>query len=106
MYALVGVWTTTGPLGSEHQEELETRIVPLVRNLPDFVQGYWTADQQTGKLHSFIVFEEEGGVRGLKDVVESDSQAQARAGISYDSLSIVTVEASAAKEFEGQERGL
>jgi hypothetical protein len=36
-------------------------------------------------------------VRRLKDVVESDSQAQARAGISYDSLSIVTVQASAAR---------
>jgi hypothetical protein len=97
MYALVGVWTTAGPLESEHQEELETRIVPLVRNLPGFVQGYWTADEQTGKLHSFIVFDEENGVRRLKDVVESDSQAQARAGISYESLSIVTVQASAAR---------
>jgi hypothetical protein len=97
MYALVGVWTTAGPLESKHQEELETRIVPLVRELPGFVQGYWTADEQTGKLHSFIVFDEKDDVRRLKDVVESDSQPQARAGISYDSLSIVTVQASAVR---------
>jgi hypothetical protein len=97
MYALVGVWTTAKPPESEQQEELETRIVPLVRSLPGFVQGYWTVDEQTGKLHSFIVFDAEDGVRRLKDVVESDSPAQARAGISYDSLSIVAVQASAAR---------
>jgi hypothetical protein len=97
MYALVGVWTTAKPLESEQQEELETRVVPLVRSLPGFVQGYWAVDEQTGKLHSFIVFDAEDGVRRLKDVVENDSPAQARAGISYDSLSIVAVQASAAR---------
>jgi hypothetical protein len=97
MYALVGVWTTARPFESEQQEELETRIVPLVQSLPGFVQGYWTVDEQTGKLHSFIVFDAENNARGLKDVVEGDSQAQAKAGISYDSLSIVAVQASAAR---------
>ena len=97
MYALVGVWTTAKPLETEQQDELETRIVPLVRSLPGFVQGYWSVDEQTGKLHSFIVFDAENDVRRLKDVVEGDSQAQARAGISYDSLSIVAVQASAAR---------
>jgi hypothetical protein len=97
MYALVGVWTTGRSLESEDQEELEARIVPLVRSLPGFVQGYWTVDEQTGKLHSFIVFDAENNVRRLKDLVEGDSQARARAGISYDSLSVVAVQASAAR---------
>ena len=77
------------------QQELETKIISMVRSVPGFVHGYWTEDAETGKLHSFIVFGDEAGARFLKGVVEGNSQAQARVGISYDSLSIVEVKASA-----------
>lgn len=94
MHALVGVWSAARGMADTHRQELETKIVPMVRSLPGFVHGYWTEDAETGKLHTFIVFDDEAGARFLKGVVEGNSQAQARVGISYDSLSIVEVKAS------------
>ena len=98
MHALVGVWSAARGTAETHRQELETKIVPMVRSVPGFVQGYWTEDAETGKLHSFIVFDDEAGARILKGVVEGNSQAQARVGISYDSLSIVEVKASTDRE--------
>ena len=95
MHALVGVWSAARGLTDTQQQEMETKIISMVRSLPGFVHGYWTEDAETGKLHSFIVFDDEAGARFLKGVVEGNSQAQARVGISYDSLSIVEVKASA-----------
>ena len=98
MHALVGVWSAARGMADTQRQELDTKIVPMVRSLPGFVHGYWTEDAETGKLHSFIVFDNEAGARFLKGVVEGNSQAQARVGISYDSLSIVEVKASAYRQ--------
>jgi len=98
MHALVGVWSAARGTADTHRQELEARIVPMVRSLPGFVHGYWSEDAETGKLHSFIVFDDEAGARLLKGVVEGNSRAQARVGISYDSLSIVEVKASTDRE--------
>ena len=97
MHALVGVWSAARGMADAQRQELETKIVPMVRSLAGFVYGYWTEDAETGKLHSFIVFDDEAGARSLKGVVEGNSQAQARVGISYDSLSIVEIKASASR---------
>jgi len=85
-------------MGDTQRQELETKKVPMVRSLPGFVHGYWTEDAETGRLHSFIVFDDEAGARFLKGVVEGNSQAHERVGISYDSLSIVEVKASASRQ--------
>ena len=98
MHALVGVWSAAPGMADTQRQELDTKIVPMVRSLPGFVQGYWTEDAETGRLHSFIVFDDEAGARFLKGVVEGNSQAQARVGISYDSLSVVEVKASASRK--------
>ncbi len=98
MHALIAVWSAAREMADSHRQELDTKIVPMVRSLPGFVHGYWTEDAETGKLHSFIVFDDEAGARFLKGVVEGNSQAQARVGISYDSLSIVEVKASASRQ--------
>ena len=100
MHALVGVWSAARGMADTQQQELDTKIVPLVRRLPGFVDGYWTEDAETGKLHSFVVFDDEAGARFFKGVVEGSSQAQARVGISYDSLSIVEVKARAGRHLQ------
>jgi len=97
MHALVGVWSAARGMEDPQRQALDARIVSMARSLPGFVQGYWTEDAETGKLHSFIVFDEESGARLLKGIVEGNSQAQARVGISYDSLSIAEVKVSASR---------
>lgn len=74
----MAVWSAAREMADSHRQELDTRIVPMVRSLPGFVHGYWTEDAETGKLHSFIVFDDEAGARFFKGVVEGNSQAQAR----------------------------
>ncbi len=75
MHALVAVWSAAQEMADSHRQELDTRIVPMVRSLPGFVRGYWTEDAETGKLHSFIVFDDEAAARFLKRVVEGSSRA-------------------------------
>jgi len=93
MHALVGVWSAALGMEDALWQELNTRIVPMVQSLPGFLHGYWSEDAETGKLHSFVIFDDEAGARSLKGVAEGNSQAQARVGISYDSLSIVEIKA-------------
>lgn len=96
MHALVGVWTAApgridGGGGADP-------VMPTAGSLSGFVEGYWMVDTETGKLHSFVVFEDESGVRQLKEAIERRSGAQARAGLSYDRLSVVEVSARTSKE--------
>ena len=37
--------------------------VPMVTQLPGFKAGYWTGDKQTGKITTFVVLENEEGIR-------------------------------------------
>ena len=96
MHALVGVWTAAP--GRTDAQQTGDPLIPTVSKLPGFVQGYWTVDAETGKLHCFIVFDDEDEVRQLKGAIEGESQAQAQSGLSYDRLSIVEVKASASRQ--------
>jgi hypothetical protein len=96
MHALVGVWTAAP--GRIDGEGAPDPLMPTACALPGFVEGYWTLDAETGKLHSFIVFEDEPAVWRLKTAIEGRSGDQARAGLSYDRLSVVEVRARTSRE--------
>jgi hypothetical protein len=87
---LVGVWTAAPAHTARQRRHALTFDVPTV---PGFVQGFWSADAETGKLHSFIVFDHEEGARRCKATLESSIRAQAVAGLTYDRLSVVEVTA-------------
>ncbi len=91
MHALVGVWSLA-PGGGDGLDS-HARLGAAITHLPGFVQAFWSLDAETGKVHSFDVFEDEGAVLRLRDLLEAKSGAQARAGLSYDRLSIVEVKA-------------
>jgi hypothetical protein len=96
MHALVGVWTAAP--GRIDGKGAPDPLMPTAGALPSFVEGFWTVDAETGKLHSFIVFEDESAVRRLKEAIEGRSGDQARAGLSYDRLSVVEVRARTSRE--------
>lgn len=95
MHALVGVWT----LGQGRAGDADGIVPrPPIEQLPGLVETFWAADAETGKMHSFDVFSDEQGARRLKGMIETCSQVQARAGLSYDRLSIVEVKAWTSRE--------
>jgi hypothetical protein len=90
LHALVGVWTATPAYTGRARRHALTLDVPT---LPGFVQGYWSADAETGKVHSFILFDHEEGARRCKATLESSIREHALAGLTYDRLSVVEVTA-------------
>jgi len=93
MHAVVGVWTMAESQRAEQDKGLAEIIIPIVRAHPGFVCGYWMRDPETGKGHTTIVLHNEESARALKKVVEGNRQAQARAGITNDTLAVVEVQA-------------
>ena len=95
MYALVSVWTMAEGRLDEQLTGLHNQEVPKVTKLPGFVAGYWNRDPVTGKAHGLTVFENETEARRLKEFIQGDTKGAAEAGMTYDSLAIVEVLASA-----------
>jgi hypothetical protein len=94
MHALVGVWSLA--IRREPRPIVASYPSPGRRRLPGLLQSFWALDAETGKMHSFDLFEDEDAVRGLKSLLEASSADHARTGLSYDRLSIVEVKAWAA----------
>jgi hypothetical protein len=95
VYALVSVWTMAEGRLDEQLTGLHHQVVPRTRKLPGFVAGYWNRDPVTGKAHGLAVFENEAEARRLKEFIQGDTKSAAEAGMTYDSLAIVEVLASA-----------
>jgi hypothetical protein len=93
MYAVVGVWNIDPSLRED--QGLHELVIPSVRNHPGFVAGYWMRDPQSGKGHSTIVLDSEQSAQAFKETVLGNSQNQAKAGISTDSLAVVEILAQA-----------
>ena len=95
MYALVSVWTVAEGRLDERRRGLHDQVVPRVSGLPGFVAGFWNRDPVTGKAHGLAVFENEAEARHLKEFIQGDTKRAAEAGMTYDSLAVVEVLASA-----------
>lgn len=95
MYAIVSVWTMAQGRLDEQLRELHDQVVPRVNRLPGFVAGYWNRDPVTGKAHGLAVFENEAEARHLKEFIQGATKRSAEFGMTYDSLALVEVLASA-----------
>jgi hypothetical protein len=91
MYAVVGIWNMDPSLRDEQDQGLHELIIPSVRNHPGFVAGYWMRDPHSGKGHSTIVLDSEQSAQAFKEAVLGNTQNQARAGITTDSLAVVEI---------------
>lgn len=95
MYALVSVWSMTPGRLDDQLRELRDQVIPRVNRLPGFVVGYWNRDPVTGKAHGLAVFQNEADARHLKEFIQGDTKRTAEFGMTYDSLAVVEVLASA-----------
>jgi hypothetical protein len=95
MYAVVGIWNIDPSLRDQQDQGLHELVIPSVRNHPGFVVGYWMRDVHSGKGHTTIVLDSEQSAQSFKESVLSNSQNQAKAGITADSLAVVEIIAQA-----------
>lgn len=97
MYAAVGVWNMEAGDWEEQQRGLHEEIVPLVRQSPGFVSGYWMADRAAGKTYTTIIFEGEDAAQRFKGFVLGEEREERReeAGVGNESFVIVEVLAEA-----------
>ncbi len=97
MYAAVGVWNMEAGSWEEQQRALHEEIVPMVRQVPGFVAGYWMVDKDTAKTYTTIVWEDEEAAQRFKGFVLGDERQedQAGAGVINESFVIAEVLAEA-----------
>jgi heme-degrading monooxygenase HmoA len=97
MYAAIGVWNMQAGDWEEQQRALHEDIVPLTRQIPGFVSGYWMADRTTAKTYTTIVWEDEEAAQHFKGFVLGDTRQEDReeAGVSNESFVIAEVLAEA-----------
>jgi heme-degrading monooxygenase HmoA len=97
MYAAVGVWNMEAGSWEEQQRGLHEEIVPMVRQIPGFVSGYWMGDRSTAKTYTTIVWEDEEAAQRFKGFVLGDERQEARegGGVINESFVIAEVHAEA-----------
>ena len=78
MYAAVGVWNMEAGNWEEQQRALHEEIVPLARQSPGFVSGYWMADRAAGKTYTTIVFEDEEATQRFEEFVSGEAREERR----------------------------
>src|SRR5215213_10501875 len=80
MYAAIGVWNMEVGNWDEQQRALHEEIVPMVRQSPGFVSGYWMADRAASKTYTTIVWENEETAQRFKGFVLGEERQEAREG--------------------------
>jgi hypothetical protein len=72
---------------------LHEEIVPLARQSPGFVAGYWMGDQAADKTYGTIVLEDEEAVQRFKEFILGFARQERRdeGGVSNESFTIVEV---------------
>lgn len=63
MYAVIGVWAADPAKADQQDDGLRTEVIPLVKNLPGFVRGFWMGDDDTGRSHTNLIFDSEQHAR-------------------------------------------
>jgi len=95
MYAVVAVWNTDPARRGEQDRGPHELIIPSVRNHRGFAAGYWMRDPRIGKGHTTIVLDNERSAQAFNQLVLGNTQNQAKAAITTDSLALAEMLAQA-----------
>jgi hypothetical protein len=76
---------------------LREQIVPMVRQSPGFVAGYWTRDKAAHKGYSMILFETEADARNQLASLERMAPDGPAPGVTWENKAVTEVVAEASK---------
>jgi hypothetical protein len=95
MYATVGIFSMDPSRSVEHRQALHDRIIPMVRQQPAFVSGYWNLEAGSARSYAYLVWQSEADARRFTELLRQQAEAQARSGVTLDSITVVELIASA-----------
>jgi hypothetical protein len=95
MHATVGVFKMDPGLFARQRQELDERIVPLVRHQPGFVSATWSYDRDAGRSYALVVLDSEDAARKLAAFVTERSSIPNDAGVELESIVVTEVLAEA-----------
>lgn len=91
MYAVVAVFTMDRERDEENRRALKEEVIPITRQVPGFVSGYWTNDLAGPTSYVLTVWDTEEQARNFIQVVEARRPLGEQAGVGYESLTVVEV---------------
>lgn len=78
------------PVPPEHFDKVlaatKKRNVPMVKQLPGFIAGYWSGDSKTGRVTTFGLLESEEGIRAAEAELEQMRPLMEPLGVHFDSV--------------------
>jgi hypothetical protein len=84
MYAVIGTVSIQAGREDEAAEHLKTIVVPMIKQAPGVIAGYFAAPQD-GKAVGFTLYETEDNARAA---VEAARNAPLPEGVSFDSIDV------------------
>lgn len=97
MHAVIVTFSLDPSRTEQQQINLHERIIPVVRQTPGFLAGYWTRDHATNAAHNVILFESEEAAHDFRKAVEQNAEMQAAVGVSFQGALITEVVGHAQK---------
>ncbi len=91
MHAVIGGFSMDPAKVALQRQELHQLIIPMVKELPGFVNGYWSYQPGDAKSYSYIVFETEAQAQRLLEVVRANVAQQDAAGVAIGWLEVVEI---------------
>ena len=90
-YGVVSIWSFAPGRMEEQERGLHEQVMPLVRQSPGFVAGYWTLDRAQKKSFTTIILEDEEAARRFQVFVEGNPSNREQSGVRLESLAVVEV---------------
>ena len=78
MHATIIVSSMDSSKKAQLIEELGPKVIPMVREMPGYISGFWSWDHATNVTYAFILFEREDQARALESAVKADPIPGAR----------------------------
>lgn len=93
MHSMVGIFKMDPALRARQRQELDERIVPLVKHQPGFVSASWSYDTEQHRSFAVLIFDSERAARGMAEFVRERMAQGNDAGVQLDSLVVAEVDA-------------
>jgi hypothetical protein len=88
MHALVVHVSLEAGHDEEGRTELETNVVPMVKQAPGVVAGYWTQSPDGNHGYSMVLFESEENARAASDMAQTGPRPDF---VSFDKIEVCEV---------------
>ncbi len=91
MNAVVDVFNLDRAWDEEHQRTVEEQLIPITREVPGFVSGYWMSDPAEPRSHVLTIWDTEEQARAFIGFVQGRRPQAEEGGVSYESMTLVEV---------------